>query len=51
MPWRDDRSKDYESAMGGMTLNLASSMGKEERGVEDMEREPDVKEQGGTDKD
>ena len=37
--------------MVGMTLDLASLMGMEERGIEDMEREPDVKEeQGGTDK-
>ena len=51
VPQADDRSKDYESAMGGMTLNSASSTGMEERGIKDMEREPDVKEeQGGTDK-
>ena len=43
----DDRSKDYESAMGGMTLNLASLTGMEERGIKDMEREPDVKEEQG----
>ena len=37
--------------MGGMTLNSASLTGTEERGIEDMEREPDVEEeQGGTDK-
>ena len=37
--------------MGGMTLDSASLTRTEERGIEDMEREPDVKEeQGGTDK-
>ena len=37
--------------MGGMTLDLASSTRTEGRGIEDMEREPDVKEeQGGMDK-
>ena len=37
--------------MGGMTLDLASSTKTEERRIEDMEREPDVKEeQGGADK-
>ena len=39
----DDQSKDYESAMGVMTLDSASSMGMEERGIKDMERELDVK--------
>ena len=35
--------------MGGMTLDSASSNGTEERGIKDMEREPDVEEeQGGT---
>ena len=34
-----------------MTLNLASSTRTEDRGMEEMEREPDVEEeQGGTDK-
>ena len=33
--------------MGGMTLDSASSTGMEERGIEDMEREPDVKEEQG----
>ena len=47
----NDQSKDYESAMGGMTLDLASSTGMEEGGIKDMEREPNVKEeQGGMDK-
>ena len=37
--------------MGGMTLDSASSTGTEERGIKDMEREPDVEEeQGGIDK-
>ena len=45
MPRPDDRLKDYESAMGGITLDSASSTGTEERGIEDMEREPDVKEE------
>ena len=37
--------------MGGMTLDLASSMGTDERGIEDMEREPDIEEeQGGMEK-
>ena len=39
-----------QSAMGGMTLDSASSTRMEERGIEDMEREPDVKDkQGGMD--
>ena len=37
--------------MGGMTLDSASSTRMEEQGIEDMEREADVKEgQGGMDK-
>ena len=41
----EDQSKDYESVMGRMTLDSASSMG-----TEDMEKEPVVKEEkGGTD--
>ena len=37
--------------MGGMTLDSANSTGMEERGIEDMEREPDVEEEkDGTDK-
>ena len=51
MPQLDYQPKDYESAMGGMTLNSTSSTGTEEQGIKDMEREPDVKEeQGGMDK-
>ena len=47
----DDQSKDYKSAIGGMTLNSASLTGMEERRIEDMEREPDIEEeQGGVDK-
>ena len=47
----DDQSKDYESTIGGMTLDSASSTGMEERRIKDMEREPDIKEeQGGVDK-
>ena len=47
MPQSDDRSKDYESSMGGMTLDSASLTRTEERGIEDMEREPDVEEEQG----
>ena len=51
MPRPNDRPKDYESAMGGMTLDSASSTGTEEQGIKDMERELVVKEeQGGMDK-
>ena len=46
----EDQSKDYELAMGGMTLDSASSMGMEERRIEDMGKEAVVKEEkGGTD--
>ena len=46
-----DQSKDYKSAIGGITLDSASSTGMEERRIKDMEREPDIKEeQGGVDK-
>ena len=44
--WRqDDQSKDYKSAMGEMTLNSASLTGMEDRRIEDMERELDIKEE------
>ena len=47
----DNQPKNYESAMGGMTPDSTSSTRTEEQGIEDMEREPDVKEkQDGTDK-
>ena len=43
----EDQSKDYEMAIGGMTLDSASSMGMEERRVKDMEKEPAVEEKKG----
>ena len=47
----NDSHKDYEPAMGGMTLDSTSSTRMEEQGIKDMEREPDVEEeQGGMDK-
>ena len=36
-----DRPKDYESAMGGMTLDSTSSIETGEWDVEDMEKEPE----------
>ena len=51
MPQPDDRSKEYESAMGGMTLDSASSTGTEEQDIKDIEKNPDIKaEEGGADK-
>ena len=51
MPQPDDQPTDYESAMGGMTLDLASSTGTGEQDIEDMEKNPDVKtEEGRVDK-
>ena len=47
----DNWPKDYESAMGGMTLNSASLTGTEEPDIKDMEKTPDVEtEEGGADK-
>ena len=43
----EDRSKDYESAMGGMTLDAASSTGTEERRIKDVEKEPVAEEEKG----
>ena len=41
----------YKPGLGGMTLDSGSSKGTEERGIKDMERKPNVKEeQGGMDK-
>ena len=46
----DDRPKDYESAMGGMTLDSASLTGTEQD-IKDMEKNPDVEtEEIGADK-
>ena len=51
MPRHDDQPKDYESAMGGMTLDSASSTGTGEQDIEDMKKNPDVKtEEGGVNK-
>ena len=38
----DDQPRDYESAMGGMTLDSASSTGTGEQDIEDMEKNPEV---------
>ena len=47
----DDQPKDYESAMGGMTLDSASLTGTEEQDIEDMEKNPNIKaEEGRADK-
>ena len=51
MPQPDDWSRDFESAMGGMTLDSASLTGTGEQDIEDMEKNPDVKtEEGGVNK-
>ena len=51
MPQPDYQPSDYESAMGGMTLNSASSTGTGKQDIEDMEKNPDVKtEEDGVDK-
>ena len=42
MPQPDDQPKDYESAIGRMTLDSASLTGTEQD-IEDMEKNPDVK--------
>ena len=42
-----NRPKDYESAMGGMTLNSASSIETGKWDVEDTEKEPEVKKDWG----
>ena len=49
MPQPDDRPKDYESAMGGMTVDSASSTGTEEQDIKDMEKNPDVETEGRAD--
>ena len=47
----DDRPRDYKSAMGGMTLDLASSTGTGEQDINDMEKNPEVEtEEDGVDK-
>ena len=46
MPQPDDQPKDYESAMGGMNLDLASLTGTGEQDIKDMEKNPDVKTEG-----
>ena len=51
MPRPDDWPRDYESAMGGMTLDSVSSTGTGEQDFEDMEKNPEVKtEEGGVNK-
>ena len=47
LPQPDDRPKDYESAIGGMTLDSASSTEAGEQDIEDMEKNPDVKTEEG----
>ena len=42
MPQPDDWPKDYESAMGGMTLDSASLTGTGEQDIKDIEKNPDV---------
>ena len=42
MPRSDDQPKDYESAMGGMTLDSASLTRTGEQDIEDMEKNLDV---------
>ena len=39
----DNRPRDFKSAMGGMTLDSASSTGTGEQDIEDMEKNPEVK--------
>ena len=46
----DDQPRDYESAMGGMTLDSASSTGAREQDIEDMEKNPEVKTKDGVNK-
>ena len=43
MPQPDDQPRDYESAMGGMTLDSASSTETGEQDIEDMEKNLEVK--------
>ena len=51
MPQPDDQPKDYESSMGGMTLDSPSLTGTEEQDIKDMGKKPDVeKEEGRADK-
>ena len=51
LPQPDDQPKDYESGMGGMTLDSASLTGTGEQDIEDMEKNPDIKtEEGRVDK-
>ena len=42
MPQHDNQPKDYKSAMGGMTLDSASSTGTGEQDIKNMEKNPDV---------
>ena len=48
MPRPDTRLQlgDYESAMGGITLDLASSTGMGEPDVDEMEKNPEVETRG-----
>ena len=39
----DDRPKEYKSAMGGMTLDSASSTGTGEQDIKDMEKNLEIK--------
>ena len=43
MPQPDDQPRDYESAIGGMTLDSASPTGTGEQDIKDMEKNPEVK--------
>ena len=43
MPQPDDRPRDYESAMGGMTLDSASSTETRGQNIKDMEKNREVK--------
>ena len=42
MPQPDDQPRDYESAMGGMTLDSASSTGTGEQDIKDMQKNLDI---------
>ena len=43
IPQPDDQPRDYESAMGGMTLDSASLTGTGKQDIEDMEKNLEVK--------
>ena len=46
----DDRPRDYESAMGGMTLDSASSTATGKQDIKGMEKNPEVETENGVDK-